>query len=129
MRLTTMRLSRIITLLLLTIFLSERVAIALPTPDAATARLQVAARGVGKGIKVHELDGTVVHGKIASVKEDSFSVEVGSGRSVEIAYANVRAVEKHGLSTGAKVGIGIGIGIAVSAVVVWAWLTYTLRGF
>lgn len=118
MQLITLRLSKITALLLFMVFLGERVALAAPTPDAASAKQQIAALGVGKGIKVHEADGTVLRGKIVSVKDDSFGVQVGSAPLVEIAYEDVRAVEKRGLSTGAKIGIGFGIGVVVSAAVV-----------
>ena len=118
MRLTTMQLGRLTTLLLVIVFLGERVGLTLPTPDAASAKHQIEARGVGKGVKVHEADGAVLSGKIVSLNDDSFGIQVGSKPSVEIAYADVRAVDKPGLSTGAKIGIGVGIGVAVSAAVI-----------
>lgn len=118
MRPTTLRLNRIATLLLVILFLSERVALAIPTPDAASAKQQIAARGVGKGVKVHEADGAVLRGKIVSLQDDTFSIQVGSKPPVEIAYANVRAVEKAGLSSGAKIGIGIGVGVVAGTAVV-----------
>lgn len=112
-----LRLSRLLAFLLAIAFLSERVALAMPTPDAASAKQQIAARGVGKGVRVHETDGTVLRGKIISVGEDSFGVQVGSKPPVEVAFANVRAVDGPGLSKGAKIGIGIGVVLVVAIVV------------
>lgn len=114
----TMRLSRITALILAITFLSDRVALAIPTSDAASAKQQIAARGVGKSIKVHESDGTVLRGKIVSLGEDSFGLQVESKPSVEVTFANVRAVDGPGLSKGAKIGIGVGVGLVLAVLIV-----------
>ena len=114
----TMRLSRITALLLAIAFLSDRLALAIPTPDAASAKQQIATRGVGKSVKVHEADGTVLRGKIVSLGEDSFGIQIGSKPSIEVTFANVRAVDGPGLSKGAKIGMGVGAGVVLAVVIV-----------
>lgn len=114
----TLRFSRLFALLLAVTLLSDCTAFATSTPDAASAKQQIAVRGVGKGVKVHEADGTVLRGKIVSVGEDSFGLQVGSKPRVEVAFANIRAVEGPGLSKGAKIGIGIGIGVVLVVAIV-----------
>ena len=117
MRLCTLRLSRMTALVLALALLSERVALAVPTPDASSAQQQIASRGIGKSVKVHEADGTVLRGKIMWLKDDSFGVKVGSQRLVEVAFTNVRSVDGPGLSKGAKVGIGVSAGLLVGGLV------------
>ena len=90
------------------------------TPDAASAKQQIAARGVGKGVKVHEADGTVLRGKIVSMGEDSFGMQVGSKPVVDVPFANVREVQGPGLSKGAKIAIWTGVGVLVLAIAVGA---------
>ncbi len=119
MRLTTIRLCRLTTLLLVTVVLSERVALAIPTPDSASAKQQIAARGVGKGIKVHEADGATLREKIVALNEDSFRMQVGSKAPLEIAYSNIRAVDGPGFSNGSKIGIVVGLAtVTVVAIVI-----------
>lgn len=120
----TMRLTRMTALLLAITFLSERMALAIPTPDAASAKQQVAARGVGKSVKIHEADGTVLRGKILSLGDDSFGIQVGSKPPVEVPFANVRAVDGPGLSKGAKMGLTVGGVVVVAAVVIGVWLSH-----
>lgn len=130
MRLSTLRMSRITALLLVMAFLSERVALAIPTLDASSAKQQIAARGVGNGVKGHEADGTVLRGKIVWLKDDSFGLHVGSKPSVEVAFANVRAVDGPGLSKGAKIGIGVGVAVvATVAIVLGVKASHPLSGF
>lgn len=126
MRLSNLRLSRTATLLFVTVFLCQRVALAIPTPDAASAKQQIAARGVGKGVKVHESDGSVLRGRIVSLNDDSFGIQVGSKPPMDVAFANVRAVDGPGLSGGAKIALGVGIGVAVSATAVAIFISHAL---
>lgn len=57
---------------------TERAGFAISTPDALSARQQIVARGVGKGVKVHLADGRLLRGKIVSVEEDEFHMQAGS---------------------------------------------------
>jgi hypothetical protein len=110
-----LRISRVTTLLLALTFVTERAAFATLAPDAASAKQQIAARGVGKGVKVHEADGTVLRGKIVSMGENSFGMQVGSKPVVDVSFANVREVQGPGLSKGAKIAIWTGAGVIVLA--------------
>jgi len=87
-----LRLSRATALLLALTFVIERAAFATSMPDAAGTKQQIAARGVGKGVKVQEADGTVLRGKIVSMGEDSFGMQVGSKPVVEVPCARCRGL-------------------------------------
>jgi hypothetical protein len=89
------------------------------TVDAAAVKATVQARGVGRGLKIVELDKTQVNGVIVSIGEQSFMIEQKKGEPpAEIAYAQVRSIHNKGkLSTGAKVGIWVAVGAAVAVVV------------
>ena len=115
-----MRLSRATALLLSLTFVTERGAFATITPDATSAKQQIAMRGVGKSVKVHEADGTVLRGRIVSLGEDSFGMQVGSKPVVDLPFANVREVQGPGLSKGAKIAIWTGVGVIVMAIAVGA---------
>ncbi len=117
---TMLRLSRATALLLALTSVIERGAFATSTPDAASAKQQIAARGGGKGVKVHEVDGTVLRGKIVSIGENSFAMQVGSKPVVEVLFANVREVQAPGLSKGAKIAIWTGVGVLVLVIAVGA---------
>lgn len=121
---------KIMAFLLCLAFLGERVALALPTPDAATAKQLITRRGVGKRIKIHEADGAVIRGKITALGENSFGLQVGHDAPADIPFARVRQVDGPGLSTGAKVGLGIGITLAGAAAVTAAVIGVSLsHGF
>ena len=117
---TDLRFLRITAFLLMLTIASERLAFATLTPDAVSAKQQIAARGVGKGVKVHEADGTVLRGKIVSIGEDSFGMQVGSKPVVEVTFAMVREVQGPGLSRGAKIAIWTGVGVLVLVIAVGA---------
>jgi len=123
-----LRLSRATALLLALTFVTERAAFATSSPDAASAKQQIAARGVGKGVKVHEADGTVLRGKIVSMGEDSFGMQVGSKPVVEVPFANVREVQGPGLSKGAKIAIWTGVGVLVLVIAVGASYAHAANG-
>lgn len=122
------RLSRVTALLLALTFASERLAFATATLDAVSAKQQIALRGVGKGVKVHEADGTVLRGKIVSMGEDSFGIQVGSKPVVEVPFASVREVQGPGLSKGAKIAIWTGVGVLVLIIAVGASYAHAING-
>jgi hypothetical protein len=110
---------RAIAAVLAVVLAGNSVALAADAPKAKTAmdpaklKQTLTARGLGKGVKVTELDGTAVVGILTSIQDDGFQVAPkGSTQSVTIQDANVKAIHNSGLSTGAKIGIGIGIGAA-----------------
>ena len=88
--------------------------------DAASTRVPVEssiihqklmARGIGKGIKVTEIDGTVVKETLVSIDDESFQVTPRMAtQPTRISNSQVSRIGKDGMSTGAKIGIGIAIG-------------------
>jgi hypothetical protein len=106
--------------------LCNSVALAAPKPlDPVKIKLTLTQRGIGKSVKVKELDGTTVTGVLTGIHDDSLEVAPGkTAQSITIQYAQVTSVHNDGMSTGAKVGIGVLIGagafctiIVVSALV------------
>jgi hypothetical protein len=97
--------------------LCNSVAFAAAKPaDPVKLKQTLTARGIGKDIKVKELDGTTVTGILTGIHDDSLDITPGkTAQAVTIQYAQVSAVN-HGMSTGSKVGIGVGIGVAIFAV-------------
>ena len=112
-----MRLIRVTALLLTVCFLSERVALAIPTSDAASAKQQITARGIGKVVNVYEASGIALRGKIVSIGKDSFDMQTGSQPAVEVAFADVQQVKGLGLSKGAKIGLIIGVVVVILVIV------------
>jgi hypothetical protein len=74
-------------------------------------------RGLGKGIKVTELDRTQQVGILTAIHNDTFEVVANEkeAKVVVIPFAQVSAVHNTGMSAGAKVGIVI---LCVAVVVV-----------
>jgi hypothetical protein len=119
------RLARLCAFLLISAQLFAQLSVAEEKPvDAAAVKATVQARGVGRGLKIVELDKTQVTGVIVSIGEQSFVIEQKKGEpSAEIPYAQVKSIHDKGkLSTGAKIGIWVAVGAAV--VVVIAVLTF-----
>ena len=87
-------------------------------PTLPAAKQLVHDRGVGKGVKIKQVDGTSVRGKIASIGEDSFTMTVSSDKpTVEIPYAHVSSVDGPGLPKAVTITIVVvlvlvGLGIA-----------------
>ena len=90
-----------------------------PTPmDATTLHQELLTRGIGKGVKVTEIDGTVVKGILMTIDPDSFQVTPKNAKQpTRILSTQVAKCSKDGLSKGAKIGIGIGIGVVALLVV------------
>ena len=85
-------------------------------PALPVAKQLVHDRGVGKSVKIKQVDGTSVRGKIASIGDDSFTMTV-SDKTVEIPYARVSSVEGPGLPKAVTIIIVVvlvltGLGIA-----------------
>ena len=86
------------------------------TPAMPPARVheKLVARSIGKGVKITELDGTVVKGILVSVSADEFQVTAGHAtQPITILNTQVAKLGNTGLSTAAKIGIGIVIGVVV----------------
>lgn len=120
MRLTPVaRVFRIAAQLLVGAILTQSIALASAKPlTPQTVKEKVEKRGVGKGLKITELDGTRLTGRIHNIGPDSFTLDVkGTPQPSEIAYAKISEAHNTGLSTGAKVAIIVTAGVAITVVV------------
>jgi hypothetical protein len=104
--------------------LGNSVALAAGTAlDPVKLKQALTDRGLGKGIKVTELDGATVSGSLAAIRDDAFDVTVKKAtQPITISYSQVSKVGNSGLSTGAK--IGIIVGCVTVAVVITAAVFY-----
>lgn len=83
--------------------------------EATALHSKLLKRGIGKSVKVTQLDGTVVKGTLASINADSFSVTPkGATQPLHIANGQVAKFENGGISTGTKWAIGIAIFAALA---------------
>ena len=82
--------------------------------DSANLQQKLVARGIGKGVKVTEVDGTVVKGTLVSIDEDSFQITPkGATKPTRVPNTQVHKVGNDGLSTAGKIGVGVAIGFGV----------------
>ena len=80
--------------------------------DPSIIHQKLVARGIGNGIKVTEIDGTVVKGTLVSIDDESFQVTPRMAtQPTRIPNSQVSKIGNDGMSTGAKIGIGIAIGV------------------
>ena len=85
--------------------------------DSANLQQKLVARGIGKGVKVTEVDGTVVKGILVSIDADSFQITPkGATQPTRISNSQVHKFSKDGLSTAGKIGVGVAIGFGILAV-------------
>lgn len=69
-------------------------------------------------IKLH--DKTKVAGYVSAADDEGFTViDSKSGVATTIAYSQVKSVQGHNLSTGAKIAIGVGIAAAIIFIILW----------
>ena len=120
--------TRMIALNLVLACLSQRAALAFPTPDASSAKQLITRRGVGTKVTIHETDGTILRGRIMSLNEDSFGIQIGHEPAVEVPFASVRDVNGCGLSRRAKVGIGVGVAAAAAVGVTAIVISRSVHG-
>jgi hypothetical protein len=93
-------------------------AAATETPiDSANLQQRLVARGIGKGVKVTEVDGTVVKGILVSIDADSFQIAPkGATQPTRVSNSQVHKFSNDGLSTAGKIGVGIAIGFGILVV-------------
>jgi hypothetical protein len=76
--------------------------------DSTTTHDKIESRGLGKSIKVEEINGATVSGTIIAVDADSFQVKPKhGGQTVLVRNDEVRKVQNGGLRTSIKVTIYI----------------------
>ena len=90
--------------LLLSTIGSEHVVYAAQSTSALTVKQMVQARGVGKEVKVKVASGTTLRGKITSIGESSFGIQVDS-KNVELPYSEVTTVQGPGWPKAAKITV------------------------
>ena len=117
-----LRFSAVFILVLSITLVGNNIAFAsVPPMSAVTAKQEIAARGVGKSVKVTETDGTVVTGKIVTIEDEKFEIRAkDAAPATSIQFSQVKDVHNAGLSKGAKIGIVlvvVGAAIAIRAVV------------
>jgi protein subunit release factor B len=90
---------------------------------AERVKARIVQLGVGEEsyVTVKLRDKTKLAGYISEAREESFVVtDLRTSEATTVAYADVKKVKGHNLSTGAKVAIGLGIGVAVWLIIVLA---------
>ena len=77
--------------------------------------------GMGEAarVKVKLRDKTKLEGYISATDEERFVVTDSTGMATTVAYPQVKSVQGHNLSTGAKIGIGIGVAAAIIFLILW----------
>jgi hypothetical protein len=115
---------RAIASVLAVVLLGNSVALAAGAPKVKTAmdpaklKQALTTRGIGKSVKVTELDGTTVSGSLTAIRDDAFDVTLKKAtQPTTISYPQVSKEGNGGLSTGAKIGIGVSCVVVVAAVV------------
>jgi ribosome recycling factor len=120
----TLRALHTIVAVLSIMLVGNSVALAAGVPlDPIKLKQTLTQRGIGKGIKVKELDGTTLTGVLTGIHDDSLEVAPAKTvQSITIQYAQITSVHNNGVGKGAKVGIGIliGVGAFCTVLVVWA---------
>ena len=86
--------------------------------DPVKLEQKLTARGVGKSVKVTELDGTTVSGSLTAIRDDAFDVTLKKAtQPITISYSQVSKEGNGGLTTGAKIGVVVVCVVVVAAVV------------
>jgi hypothetical protein len=101
------------------VLLSNSVAFAANTAlDPVKLKQNLTTRGIGKSVKVTELDGTTVSGNLMAIRDDTFDVTLKKAtQPITISYSQVSKEGNGGLTTGAKIGIVVGcVGVAAGVV-------------
>ena len=102
--------------------------------DARRAlKVKAGVRKLGTGEKAHVhvtlKDKTKLKGYVSAVGEDNFTVtDARTGAATVVAYTQVKQIEGHNLSTGAKIAIAFGI-VAAAALILFLLALHDLNKF
>ena len=78
--------------------------------DAATLHKKLTRRGIGKAVKITQVNGDEIKGTLVSIDEDGFRVKPNNAvQPTRISNTQVHKLDNVGLSRGAKIGITVGI--------------------
>jgi hypothetical protein len=115
--------------------LNSSLAIAKPPPlplDPVKLKQTLMSRGIGKGVKVSESDGTRVTGILTGIQDDTFELTPrNTTQLTRIAYTQVTSIHNDGSHTGstaAKIGGGIAIGAGALVLVFVVATLFALHG-
>jgi hypothetical protein len=76
--------------------------------------------GESARVKVKLRDQGKLEGYISDVNSENFTVtNRKTGETTTVAYPQVKSVQGHNLSTGAKIAIGIGIAATIIFIILW----------
>jgi len=76
--------------------------------------------GEAARVKVKLRDKTKLEGYISDAGEEAFTVtNPKTGMATKVAYPQVKSVQGHNLSTGARIAIGAGIAAAIIFIILW----------
>ena len=76
--------------------------------------------GQAARVKIKLQDKTKVAGYVSAANDEGFTViDSKTGVATTIAYSQVKSVQGHNLSTGAKIAIGVGIAAAIIFIILW----------
>lgn len=89
---------------------------------AEKVKANVLKLGTGEAtrVKIRLQDKTKVAGYISAADAENFTVvDPKTGMATTITYPQVKSVQGHNLSTGAKIAIGVGIVAAIIFIILW----------
>ena len=88
--------------------------------EKVKASVQKLGTGEAAHVKIKLQDKTKLAGYISAADGEGFTViDRKTGTATTIAYAQVKSVQGHNLSTGAKIAIGAGIAAAIIFIILW----------
>ena len=88
--------------------------------EKVKTNVQKIGTGEAARVKIKLRDKTKVAGYISAANDEGFTVtDSKTGTVTTIAYAQVKSVQGHNLSTGAKIAIGVGIAAAIIFIILW----------
>jgi hypothetical protein len=89
---------------------------------AEKVKASVLKLGTGEAarVKIKLRDKTKLAGYISAADDEGFTViDSKTGMATTMAYPQVKSVQGHNLSTGAKIAIGVGIAAAIIFIILW----------
>lgn len=88
--------------------------------EKVKANVMKVGTGEAARVKIKLRDKTKVAGYIKTADDEGFTVvDSKTGIATTIAYPQVKSVQGHNLSTGAKIAIGVGIAAAIIFIILW----------
>lgn len=82
----------------------------------------------GNSVKVRMRNGDVLQGTLGTVSADHCTLLLKTARTQDLAFADVRSIQRANLRTSTRVLLVAGISVAVAAVVLFILVIHTLGG-